>query len=343
MKKLTAGIFASILGLTAMGAADAAVTSKQYVDNAIEAAKTAVTESIAGDYATTEALAAETNARTQADNGLQQSINTLTTNTTNALAEKAEKSYVGTIPSTSSSTNVVDYVVEKTSGIASEGAITELDGRLDIIEGDYVTEGELDASELATKNAYEAADATVLQAAKDYADQNDDNTVYDDAEVRGLISGNTTEINTIKGEQTIQNEAIQGLKNAGYITNAALTGYATENWVETKGYATKAEAQGYADAKDTAITAAQTTANEAKSAASVADGKAVSAQETADGAAAAAAAAAKISTQKGNDGVYVLTATVAGDSTTYKWEVITRNGTETDETTVTPALPEDGE
>ena len=35
MKKLTAGIFASILGLTAMGAADAAVTSKAYVDGLV--------------------------------------------------------------------------------------------------------------------------------------------------------------------------------------------------------------------------------------------------------------------------------------------------------------------
>lgn len=308
MKKLTAGIFASILGLTAIGAADAAVTSKQYVDNAIDAAKTEVTQSVAGEYATKEALTAETNTRAQTDSTLQGNIDTLTT-------------YVGTIPSTSSSTNVVDYVVEKTSGIATEGAINELKGRVDVIEGDYVTEGELDASELATKNAYEAADAAVLQEAKNYADQNDDDTVYDDAEVRGLISGNTTEINTIKVEQTTQNEAIQGLQNAGYITNAALTGYATENWVETKGYATKAEAEGYANAKDTAISAAQTAAENA--------------QTTASEAAAAAAAAAKISTQKGNDGVYVLTATVAGDSTTYKWEIITRTGSEADETTTT--------
>ena len=35
MKKLTAGIFATILGVTAMGAADAAVTSKGYVDAAL--------------------------------------------------------------------------------------------------------------------------------------------------------------------------------------------------------------------------------------------------------------------------------------------------------------------
>ena len=305
MKKLTAGIFASILGLTAIGAADAAVTSKQYVDNAIDAAKTEVTQSVAGEYATKEALTEETNTRAQADTTMQGNINTLTT-------------YVGTIPSTSSSTNVVAYVDEMTSGIASEGQIEALDGRLDVIEGDYVTEQELTTSQTnqnaEIKTAYEAADATVLQDAKNYADQKD-------TAVRGLISGNTTEINTIKGEQTTQNEAIQGLQNAGYITNAALTGYATENWVETKGYATKAEAEGYANAKDTAISAAQTAAENA--------------QTTASEAAAAAAAAAKISTQKGNDGVYVLTATVAGDSTTYKWEVITRTGSEADETTTT--------
>lgn len=302
MKKLTAGIFASILGLTAIGAADAAVTSKQYVDNAIDAAKTAVTQSIAGEYATKEALTAETNTRAQADTTMQGNIDTLTT-------------YVGTIPSTSSSTNVVAYVDEMTSGIASEGQIEALDGRLDIIEGDYVTEQELTTSQTnqnaEIKTAYEAADATVLQEAKNYADQNDDDTVYDDAEVRGLISGNTTEINTIKVEQTTQNESI-------------------------------AAAQTAANEAATAAAAAQTTANEAATAASTADGKAVAAgeaaaaaQTTADNAAAAAAAAAKISTQKGYDGVYVLTATVAGDSTTYKWEVITRTGSETDETTTT--------
>ena len=332
MKKLTAGIFASILGLTAMGAADAAVTSKQYVDNAIEAAKTAVTESIAGDYATTEALAAETNARTQADNGLQQSISDVADDVL-LKQDKLQGAMIvkeGTGNVVSEITAANGVITYQTTAVATSEGLGDLQARVSTIEGDYVTEGELDASELATKNAYEAADTTTLQAAKDYADTK----AYSDAEVRGLISGNTSEINTIKGEQTQQDIEIQNLKNAGY---------ATEQWVTNKDYATKAEAQGYADAKDTAISAAQTTANEAKSAASVADGKAVSAQTTADEAAAAAAAAAKISTQKGNDGVYVLTATVAGDSTTYKWEVITRNGTETDETTVTPALPEDGE
>ena len=332
MKKLTAGIFASILGLTAMGAADAAVTSKQYVDNAIEAAKTAVTESIAGDYATTEALAAETNARTQADNGLQQSISDVADDVL-LKQDKLQGAMIvkeGTGNVVSEITAANGVITYQTTAVATSEGLGDLQARVSTIEGDYVTEGELDASELATKNAYEAADTTTLQAAKDYADTK----AYSDAEVRGLISGNTSEINTIKGEQTQQDIEIQNLKNAGY---------ATEHWVTNKDYATKAEAQGYADAKDTAISAAQTTANEAKSAASVADGKAVSAQTTADEAAAAAAAAAKISTQKGNDGVYVLTATVAGDSTTYKWEVITRNGTETDETTVTPALPEDGE
>ena len=48
-------------------------------------------------------------------------------------------SYVGTIPSTSSATNIVAYVQEKTSGIATEGAMTELGNRVTAVEGDVST------------------------------------------------------------------------------------------------------------------------------------------------------------------------------------------------------------
>ena len=267
MKKLTAGIFASILGLTAIGAADAAVPSTKYVDDAVAAAQL----DIADTYATKTALETEESARAQADLTLQGNIDTLTTNTTNALADKADKSYVGTIPSTSSSTNVVDYVAEKTTGIATSGEITSLQNRVTAIEGDYVTEQELTDSQ--------AAQNTNITAAANAASAAD------------IKAGN----------------AQAAADNA-------------------------AAAASTADGK---AVAAQTAANEAKDAAATADGKAVAAQTTANEAKDAAAAAAKISTQKGNDGVYVLTATVAGDSTTYKWEVITRTGSETDETTTT--------
>ena len=96
MKKLTAGIFASILGLTAMGAADAAVTSKAYVDAAVDAVNTEVAkkvdtttydagqktqndriqdlETASATHATKDELTAETNARVAADELLQKAI-----------------------------------------------------------------------------------------------------------------------------------------------------------------------------------------------------------------------------------------------------------------------------
>lgn len=49
------------------------------------------------------------------------------------LADLAE--YVGTIPEGATATDIVGYVTEKTSGIASEGAMTELGNRVGVVEG----------------------------------------------------------------------------------------------------------------------------------------------------------------------------------------------------------------
>lgn len=51
----------------------------------------------------------------------------------------ALKTYVGTIPEGATATDVVGYIQEKTSGIASEGAMTELSNRVGIVEGKVVT------------------------------------------------------------------------------------------------------------------------------------------------------------------------------------------------------------
>lgn len=47
----------------------------------------------------------------------------------------ALEAYVGVIPEGATSTNVVAYVQEKTSGIATEGAMTELGNRVGVVEG----------------------------------------------------------------------------------------------------------------------------------------------------------------------------------------------------------------
>ncbi|MFQ6729856.1 MAG: hypothetical protein ACLRFK_02260, partial [Alphaproteobacteria bacterium] len=80
MKKLTAGIFATILGVTAMGAADAAIPSKGYVDTAVKGVADSVSTlgtTVSNTYATKAELTSEANARSGADTTLQQNINTL--------------------------------------------------------------------------------------------------------------------------------------------------------------------------------------------------------------------------------------------------------------------------
>lgn len=51
----------------------------------------------------------------------------------------ALETYVGVIPEGATSTNVVAYVQEKTAGIATEGAMTELGNRVGAVEGDVAT------------------------------------------------------------------------------------------------------------------------------------------------------------------------------------------------------------
>ena len=66
----------------------------------------------------------------------------------------ALETYVGVIPEGATATNVIAYVQEKTAGIATEGAMTELGNRVTTVEGDVAT----------IKGDYlKAADKTELQ------------------------------------------------------------------------------------------------------------------------------------------------------------------------------------
>ena len=49
------------------------------------------------------------------------------------------EAYVGTIPEGATATDIVGYVQEKTAGIATEGAMTELGNRIGVVEGDVAT------------------------------------------------------------------------------------------------------------------------------------------------------------------------------------------------------------
>ncbi|MFQ6702656.1 MAG: hypothetical protein ACLRFO_00430, partial [Alphaproteobacteria bacterium] len=82
-----------------------------------------------------------------------------------------------------------------------------------------------------TTEQVDAKDAAVLQAAKDYADENDADTIYDDTALAARVSANETAIssnteNIGKNADAIaENEtAIEALQGAGYVVGAKAAG-----------------------------------------------------------------------------------------------------------------------
>ena len=103
-------------------------------------------------------------------------------------AVDALETYVGTIPTGSTATNVIAYVQEKTAGIATEGAMTELGNRVGVVEGDVAT----------IKGDYlKAADKTELEGA--IADVQ---TAVDGEKERaeGIEAGLRTDVDAIKAD-----------------------------------------------------------------------------------------------------------------------------------------------
>ena len=137
--------------------------------------------------------------------------------TNNATAISDLEAYVGTIPAEATATNIVAYVQEKTSGIATDTALSELTGRVS------TAEGEIDALQASIADGGSVANA--IAAAK---------KAGDDAKAAADAAQSTADSKTTMAE------------------------------VEAKNYATKTEAQGYADAKDSSISAAKAAADAAQ-------------------------------------------------------------------------------
>lgn len=92
------------------------------------------------------------------------------------------------------------------------------------------------------------------------------------------VAGHTDTLATLTGEATVAGSVAEA-KKAAEDAMAEAQKKTTMADVIAKNYATKTEAQGYADAKDTAITAAQNAANAAQGAANTAQGDATAALE----------------------------------------------------------------
>ncbi len=100
----------------------------------------------------------------------------------------ALETYVGVIPEGATATNIVAYVQEKTAGIATEGAMTELGNRVTVVEGKVATiEG--DYLKAADKTELEGK-ITNVQTAVD----------TEKSRAEGIEAGLRTDINTVMGD-----------------------------------------------------------------------------------------------------------------------------------------------
>ena len=375
MKKLTAGIFATILGVTAMGAADAAVTSKGYVDAAL-ATKASASE-VATLSSTVEGHTTQINTlnTTAATHATKTAVETVQGNV-DTLAGK-----VGTLPTGTAAKTVVEYVDLKTQGIASSDTVSALSNKvtalenasathaiktevetalagkadasalnsyvtvsdynstqeaqndqilanqnaIEAIEADYITSTELTNSQNAQNTtitaAYKADDATTLQAAKDYADTKN-----------SAIQAAQNAANAAQGEVDALELLVADKADSAdvYTTTQADAKFLTSANLET--YATKTEAQGYANAKDTAIAAAQKAGDDAATAAATAQSTANDALGKANTNAGAITTlqafdnSIKTAKEGSVDGTYTLTMKKTGETMTFGWELIQRGG-----------------
>ena len=92
------------------------------------------------------------------------------------------RTYVGTIPSTATATDIVGFIQEKTSGIATSTALSELQGEVATIKGDYLKatdKTELTDAIAAEKTRAEGAEANL---------QTQINTIMNNPDTEGVIN-----------------------------------------------------------------------------------------------------------------------------------------------------------
>ena len=345
MKKLTAGIFATILGLTAIDAY-AAVPSQNYVDTAIAGAKT---------FATSEAGQALTDAQAwvgqqgyleaadisgKADTTYVDSQDAATLGTAKtyadgvaAQAELDANAYTDTkVGNLGTSADVVSYVDAKTSGIASD---TELQALKTTVSGHTtsitnLTNNKLDTS---TYNTDKATFETLTGAAEKYE------PILDAAERAAITSGITeakvADIATALADSAkAKSDAATAVGDAAQAKTDAATavGDATQAKKDAASAIEAAAAAGnIAQAATTQADSAVETANTAKEAADTATTNVTNLTKTVNGNTASIGAleSGKLNvvpaTSVTTDGQYVLTMKKNGETMEYGWELITRS------------------
>lgn len=157
--------------IDAVDAKVVAITDGESLDSFKDVETALAGKQAVGDYATKaeaqgyanskdEAIAAAKKAGDDAQSALDAYIES------NDAAVEALETYVGTIPEGATSTNVVAYVQEKTSGIATSenleeltGRVTTAEGEIDALQADHLVKADKEELEGKITTAQEAADA----------------------------------------------------------------------------------------------------------------------------------------------------------------------------------------
>lgn len=176
----------------------------------------------------------------------------------------ALEEYVGVIPEGATATDIVGYVTEKTSGIASEGAMTELTNRVGIVEGKVSTiEGDYlkaaDKTELQGKiddvqgevDALEETHATDKKALEDAIALKADQTALDDVSAIANAAVKQSDYDTKVTALEAEDARIAGLVSAEAERAAGAEAGLDERLVEVEAFFKLAEGEQLDTALDT--------------------------------------------------------------------------------------------
>ena len=335
MKKLTAGIFATILGLTAIDAY-AAVPSQHYVDTAVAAA-----EGRAATDATTKAGQALQGAKTwveeqaylkaadisdKADKTYVDSQDAATLSSAKtyaddvaAQAELDANAYTDTkVGNLGTSADVVTYVDAKTSDIASD---TELQALKTTVSGHTTSIGNLTNNKLDkdTYNTDKATFETLTGAAGKYepildaAERAAITSGITEAKVADIATAITNSTSALSQAETAATNALEAKNTATTANTTASSAVTTAESAASTANTAKSTADAAKEAADTATTNVENLTTT------------VSGHTTSIGALQSDKLNVVPADSVTTDGQYVLTMKKNGETMTYGWELITRS------------------
>ncbi len=214
-----------------------------------------------GDYATKAQAQGYADAKDEAIAAAQKAGDDAQTAADNAQADVDDlKEYVGTIPTGATSTNIADWVVERTSGIATEGAMSALTDRVTQAENDIdAVEAKLDGVE--SKVTTSIADAV---AAEKQRAESVEAGLRTDVDAKAAQTDLTAEINRATAAEEALDDRLVEVETFFKTAEGETLDTALDTLVEIQKYITDEGAAADEMVKDIAANAEAIEALEAK-------------------------------------------------------------------------------